>query len=213
MISSSRGFNIQQRTISGELFAALGIPVLAGRRSTIATTPACRACGGQRQLRPAGVSGPAASTASSDSGSPRSGGSMEIVGVVGDVALDVYGKKALTSITRTRSSRPTGTGRSRRSWPRLPPEQMLEPVRAAVARLDPELAVHRPAAMEDVVGRGRSRASVRARPDGSVCDGGADARRPRPLRCARLRRSPARAGDRHPHRPGRHRVRRFARWS
>src|SRR5687768_17655424 len=31
MISSSRGFNIQQRTISGELFAALGIPIVAGR--------------------------------------------------------------------------------------------------------------------------------------------------------------------------------------
>src|SRR5687767_15456008 len=34
---------------------------------------------------------------------------------------------------------------------------MLDPVRAAVARIDPELTVHRPAAMEQVVGRGHSR--------------------------------------------------------
>ena len=55
--SRSNGFNIQQRTISGDVFAALEIPVLAGRQFD-ARDDAERAVarGRERELRPAGVS-------------------------------------------------------------------------------------------------------------------------------------------------------------
>src|SRR5688572_13819884 len=158
MISSSRGFNIQQRTISGELFATLGIPVLAGRSfdgRDHASVPshAVVSVSFARQGFPGlpldGVIGQRIAPL---------GRAMEVVGVVDDVALDVYGKKALTVY----HAHPQFAGN--RNWALtqvvaadLPPEQMLAPVRAAVARIDPELTVHRPAALEQVVGRGHSR--------------------------------------------------------
>lgn len=158
MISSSRGFAIQQRTISGELFAALGIPVLAGRSfdgRDHAGVPSHAVV--SASFARAAFPGLPLDAALGQRIAPL-GRAMEIVGVAGDVALDVYGKKALTVY------RPHSQFAGNRNWALtqvvaadLPPEQLLEPVRAAVARIDPELTVHRPAALEQVVGRGHSR--------------------------------------------------------
>ena len=86
------------------------------------------------------------------------GRELEIIGVVGDVALDVYGEPTLVvlprpSPVRGRSELGADPGRRRR---RLAGAS-LAAVRAAVARLDPELVVHRAEPMADIVGRGRSR--------------------------------------------------------
>ena len=85
-------FAMQQRVISGDLFAALGIPVLAGRSfddRDDAGAPG-RAVVSANFAR-VGVSRHAERTASSASASPPADGELEIIGVVGDVALDVYG--------------------------------------------------------------------------------------------------------------------------
>jgi hypothetical protein len=86
------------------------------------------------------------------------GRKREIVGVVGDVALDVYGAPTLTVYHAHRQFA------ADRNWTlsyvaatSLPPERLLASVSAAVAALDPELVVHRPASMTEVVGRGKSR--------------------------------------------------------
>jgi putative ABC transport system permease protein len=77
---------------------------------------------------------------------------------VGDVTLDVYGTSALVVYHAHRQFA------ANRNWvlsqvvaTRLPPEQILAAVRAAVAALDPELVVHRAAPMTEIVGRGVSR--------------------------------------------------------
>ena len=82
----------------------------------------------------------------------------EIIGVVGDVTLDVYGAPTLVVYHAHRQFA------DNRNWAlsqvvatELPPERMLAAVRAAIAALDPELVVHRPAPMTEVVGRGSSR--------------------------------------------------------
>jgi predicted lysophospholipase L1 biosynthesis ABC-type transport system permease subunit len=86
------------------------------------------------------------------------GGTREIIGVVGDVAFDVYGAPAHVIY---HPHRQFGTNRN---WmlshvvaATLPPEQILGHVRAVVAALDPELVVHRPMPLADVVGRGVAR--------------------------------------------------------
>ena len=86
------------------------------------------------------------------------GRQLSIIGVVGDVAFDVYGAPALVVYHAHRQFA------DNRNWPltqvvaaQVPPERLVEPVRAAIARLDPELAVHHVAAMADVVGRSSSR--------------------------------------------------------
>ena len=86
------------------------------------------------------------------------GRELEIVGVVGDVALDVYGAPTMVVYHAHRQFA------GNRNWAlaqvvatERPPEALVSAVREAVARLDPELVVHRPAAMADVVGRGASR--------------------------------------------------------
>ena len=133
--------------------------------------------------------------------------SLEIIGVVGDVALDVYGAPTLVVYHAHRQFA------GNRNWalhtssrPSLPPERILAAVRAAVAALDPELVVYRAAPMTDVVGRGVQPRAIRARADGRVRGRVADARRPRSLRRARLRRAPAHAGDRDPDGPRRDRL-------
>ena len=92
--------------------------------------------GGQRQLRPAAFPGLPLDAVIGQRIAPL-GRAMEIVGVAGDVALDVYGKKALTVYHAHAQFA------FNRNWALtqvvaadLPPEQMLEPVRAAVAGLD-----------------------------------------------------------------------------
>ena len=87
-----------------------------------------------------------------------SGRELEIVGVVGDVALDVYGAPTMTVY------HPHRQFADDRNWAltqvvaaERPSGELLSAVREEVASLDPELVVHRPAPMSDVVGRGASR--------------------------------------------------------
>jgi putative ABC transport system permease protein len=82
----------------------------------------------------------------------------EIIGVVGDVMVDVYGRPTAAIYTAHRQFA------ANRNWGLTqvvatdgPPERILPAVRAAVAAIDPELVVYRTAALTDVVGRGASR--------------------------------------------------------
>jgi predicted lysophospholipase L1 biosynthesis ABC-type transport system permease subunit len=86
------------------------------------------------------------------------GRKLEIVGVVGDVALDVYGAPTLVVYQAHRQFA------DNRNWALsqvvatdVAPERVLAAVRAEVASLDPDLVVHRAAPMTEVVGRGTSR--------------------------------------------------------
>jgi predicted permease len=152
------GFNIQQRTVSGDVFAALEIPVLAGRifdaRDDASALP--RAVVSANFVRAAfpGLAADAAIGQQIAAG----GRKLEIIGVVGDVALDVYGAPTLTVYHAHRQFA------SDRNWAltqvvaaEVPPERLLGDVRAAIAAMDPELVVHRAAPMTEVVGRGVSR--------------------------------------------------------
>jgi predicted permease len=157
-ISRSRGLNLQNRTISGDLFEALGIPLLAGRvfddrddarasgRVVISANLAREAFPGMALEQVVGQR-------IAPLGQPR-----EIIGVVGDVTLDVYGAPALVIYHAHRQFA------ANRNWTltqavatRRPPEEILPSVRAVVAAMDPELVVHRPLPMADVVGRGLAR--------------------------------------------------------
>ena len=153
------GFNIQQRTVSGDVFAALEIPVLAGRtfdaRDDARAPP--RAVVSANFARAAfpgmpfdGVIGQRIAAG----GRPT----LEIIGVVGDVALDVYGTSTLAVYHSHRQFADD------RNWAlshvvatELQPERILADVRATVSALDPELVVHRAAPMTDVLGRGTRR--------------------------------------------------------
>ena len=153
------GFNIQQRTVSGDVFAALGIPVLAGRTfdARDGGNAAPRAVVSTNFARTAFPDMPFDSVIGqviSAGGRPR----LEIIGVVGDVTLDVYGTSTLVVYHAHRQFA------DNRNWAlsqvvatQRPPERILADVRAAVATLDSELVVHRAAPMTEVVGRGTSR--------------------------------------------------------
>jgi putative ABC transport system permease protein len=85
-------------------------------------------------------------------------GSREIIGVVGDVTIDVYGTPSAAVYSAHRQFA------SNRNWALTqvvaidgPPERILPAIRAVVAAMDRELVVHRPAPMTEVVGRGASR--------------------------------------------------------
>jgi putative ABC transport system permease protein len=159
MVATRDGFNMQHRVVSGDLFAALSIPLLAGRtfddrddrqaspRVVVSSNFARIAFPG---LPLDGVVGQRI----------RAGGRppLEIIGIVGDVALDVYGAPSLVVYHAHRQFADD------RNWAltqvvaaQLPPERLVGSVRDAVATLDPELVVHRAAAMTDVVGRGTGR--------------------------------------------------------
>jgi putative ABC transport system permease protein len=149
----------QHRTVSGAFFKALAIPVLAGRtfdhrddagmplRSVVSASIAREAFPGMpfehvigQRIR------------------VFVGGIREIIGVVGDVTLDVYGKPTTTVYSAHRQLA------GNRNWELTqvvatdgPPESTLPAVRAVVAAMDPELVVYRAAALAEVVGRGASR--------------------------------------------------------
>ena len=151
-------FAMQQRVVSGHLFAAFEIPVLAGRsfdardevkapgRALVSANFARVAFPG---LRHDSVLGQRIATA---------GRELEIVGVVGDVALDVYGGETMVVYQAHRQFA------GNRNWAltqviasEQSANELLAAVRREVKRLDPELVVHRPAAMAEVVNRGTSR--------------------------------------------------------
>ena len=152
------GFPMQQRVVSGGGLAALGIPLLAGRGfddrdAAGAPRRAIVSAAFARQAFP-GTTLDGALGQRIASG----GAEMEIVGVVGDVALDVYGAPSMAvyrahrQFADNRNWALTQVVASDRSI-----EETSAAVRAAVARLDPELVVHRAAALSDVIGRGANR--------------------------------------------------------
>jgi putative ABC transport system permease protein len=152
-----RRFSMQQRVVSGDVFAALGIPLLAGR--TFDDRDDARAPG--RMVVSANFARTAFPGLSLD-GVPGqrlvSSRDYEIIGVVGDVALNVYGAPTMVvyrphrQFADDRNWALTQVVASDRSTPEL-----LNAVRREVARLDPELVVHRPATMAEVVERGTGR--------------------------------------------------------
>lgn len=151
---------LQNRTISGDAFGALRIPVLAGRTFDArddARAPG-RAVVSANFARTAFPGLPFDAVIGQHIYVPIGARELDIIGVVGDVALDVYGTPTMAIYHAHRQFA------GNRNWAltqvvatERPPEQMLSAVREAVARLDPELVVYRPLTMADVVGRGTSR--------------------------------------------------------
>jgi putative ABC transport system permease protein len=150
-------FAMQQRVVSGNLFAALGIPLLAGRNfddRDDSEAPA-RLIVSANFARVAFPGLPYESVLGQRLASNRE---FEIIGVVGDVALDVYGAPTMVVY------RPHRQFAGDRNWAltqvvateRLT-EDLLSAVRREIVRLDPHLVVHRAATMAEVVGRGTSR--------------------------------------------------------
>ena len=151
-------FAMQQRVVSGAALEALQVPVLAGRGfdsrdDSTAPGRAVVSANFARQAFPdvpyTGVVGQRIAAG---------GRELEIVGVVGDVALDVYGAPTMVVYHAHRQFA------GNRNWAltqvvaaELPVESVLRSVRDAVATLDPELVVHRPTPMADVIDRGASR--------------------------------------------------------
>jgi putative ABC transport system permease protein len=157
-VSRRNGFNIQQRVVSGEVFAALDVPVLAGRtfderdgagvqaRAVVSANFARAAFPGIAFDRVMGQRVAAG------------GRELEIIGVVGDVTLDPHGAPTLVVYHAHRQFA------NDRNWAlaqvvaaERPPDRILAEVRAEVAALDPELVVHRAMPMAEAVGRGVSR--------------------------------------------------------
>jgi predicted permease len=148
----------EQRIVSGRFFEALGIPVLAGRvfdASDDADAPP-RAVVSAAVARSAFPDRPLADVVGQRI-APL-GQEREIVGVVGDVALDARGTPSPT-IYQAHSQYATN-----RNWllsqvvaATVPPGSVLPAVRATIASLDPELVVYRAAPITEFVGRGVSR--------------------------------------------------------
>ncbi|MEX2302033.1 MAG: FtsX-like permease family protein [Bryobacterales bacterium] len=148
----------QHRVISGDFFNALDIPVLAGRPfdgRDDASAPS-RAVVSARFAQQAFPGMPF-----EDIIGHRIRvlpWERQIIGVVGDVALDSRGT-AFPAVYQSHRQ-----FADNRTWTlthvvaaKLPPEQIVAAVRAEVAALDPQLVVYRPAPMAEVVGRGVSR--------------------------------------------------------
>jgi putative ABC transport system permease protein len=157
-ISSGTGFNIQQRTISGNLFAALGIPMLAGRAFDGRDTPDAP----MRVIVSANFADAAFPGMSFDrvigQRIAAGGRSAEIIGIVGNTTTNVYGRVAVVvyhphrQFAANRNWALTHVVASSRQT-----AEVLHDVRATIAALDRELVVYRAAPMADVVGHGSRR--------------------------------------------------------
>jgi putative ABC transport system permease protein len=150
----------EHRTVSGEFFTALAIPVLAGRtfddRDDVSAP--MRAVVSANLARIAFPGMAFESVVGQRIAVLGRKNSREIIGVVGDATIDIYGKP--TSAVYSAHRQVAGN----RNWALThvvstdgPPDRFIPAVRAVVAAMDPELVVHRAAAMTDVVGRGASR--------------------------------------------------------
>jgi predicted permease len=157
-VASRHGHNIQQRTISGDIFGALGIPVLGGRafddRDGADAPPRAVVSAGFANVAFPGLPLDAVVGQRISAGGRR----LEIIGVVGDVATDVYGTPALIVYHAHRQFA------ENRNWAltqavagAIPPARLLSSVRSTIAAMDSELVVHRVAPMSDVIGRGTRR--------------------------------------------------------
>ena len=150
----------EHRTVSGGFFEALAIPVLAGRTfddRDDALAP-MRAVISANLARAAFPGLPLDQVIGQRIGVLTRRSSREIIGVVGDVTIDVYGRRSAAVYSAHRQFA------GNRNWALTqvvssagPPQRILPDVRAIVASMDPELVVYRPAAMTEVVGRGASR--------------------------------------------------------
>jgi putative ABC transport system permease protein len=150
----------QHRTVSGEFFEALSIPVLAGRTfddRDDASAP-MRAVVSANLARIAFPGMALESVVGQRIALLGRRNTREIIGVVGDVMIDVYGKPTAAVYSSHRQYA------ANRNWAltqvvatEASPEQVLPAARAVIAAMDPELVVYRTAAMTDVVGRGASR--------------------------------------------------------
>lgn len=159
-VSRGTGFNIQQRVVSGDLFAALGIPVLAGRTfddRDDANAP-LRGVVSENFAQAAFPEMPLDAVPGQRIWAGGRQRQLEIIGVVGNSTTDVYGTNAVVVYHAHRQFA------SNRNWSLThvvatsrAPADMFPQIRAAVAAIDPELVVHREAAMRDVVGRGTRR--------------------------------------------------------
>lgn len=153
-------FNPDQRIVSGNFFAALAIPLLAGRtfdarddarapsHAVVSASFAHRAF---PQMPLENVIGQRIAAAGSELG---------IIGVVDDVAFDIHGTSAPTVYHAHRQMA------ANRNWAltqvvatNSQPLQILSAIRAEVAALDSQLVVHSVAPMKDVarMGVGRER--------------------------------------------------------
>ena len=150
----------QHRTVSGEFFKALSIPVLAGRTfddRDDASAP-MRAVVSANLARIAFPGVPLEHVVGQRIAVLGRKNTREIIGVVGDVTIDVYGNPTAAVYSAHRQFA------SNRNWALThvlatdgPPEHILPAVRSVVAAIDPELVVYRAAPMTEVVGRGASR--------------------------------------------------------
>jgi predicted permease len=152
-----RRFAMQQRVVSGNVFAALRIPVLAGR--TFDERDDARAPG--RMVVSANFARTAFPGLPFDAVLGQrlvSSRDYEIIGVVDDVALNVYGAPTMVVY------RPHRQFADDRNWALTQvvatdrsTDELLNAVRRAVAQLDSELVVYRPTTMAEVVERGTGR--------------------------------------------------------
>lgn len=143
----------EQRIVAGRYFEALGIPIVEGRAFDERDGP---------EAAPVAVVSRSLSRRLFPGVSPlgqeiRMGGvERRIVGVAGDVALGPEGAPAYHVYHRHAQY-------ADRRWAleylvagQGDAEALLPAVRSAVAELDPQLVVHRPTTLEEVVRRGRS---------------------------------------------------------
>jgi predicted permease len=150
----------EHRVVSGEFFKAFAIPLLTGRifDGRDDESAPMRAVVSAHLARSAFPGLPLEQVVGQRISVMNRRGSREIIGVVGDVTLDVYGTPSTGVYSAHRQFA------SNRNWALTqvvstdgPPERIVSEVRSVVAAMDPELAVYRVAAMADVVGRGASR--------------------------------------------------------
>jgi predicted permease len=150
----------EHRTVSGEFFKALSIPLLAGRtfddRDDAGAPMRAVVSANLAQMAFPGM--PLETVVGQRIAVLGRKSVREIIGVVGDVMVDIYGKPTAAVYTAHRQFA------ANRNWGLTqvvatdgPPERILPAVRAAVAAMDPDLVVYRATAMRDVVGRGASR--------------------------------------------------------
>ena len=156
--SIGRPHPVQQRTVSGRFFEAMGVPLLAGRtfdsrdtkdvpgRAIISASFARQAFPGLsldavigQRIQPLDL--------------PR-----EIIGVVGDTALDTRGAPALVvyhwhpQVAENRNWKLTHVVAGQ-----LPTSLLVNTVSAQVSALDPQLVVHHAMPLEDIIGRSSRR--------------------------------------------------------
>jgi putative ABC transport system permease protein len=145
-------FQTQTRVVSGDYFAVLRIPLLAGRlfdgRDHAAAPP--RVVISRSTAEAAFPGADAVGQTLLVLGRP-----LEVIGVVEDVALHPTGESFPTAYRAHRQFA------GDRNWPLVQvvrtagdPLRLLPAVRAQSAALDPDLLVHRPAAYDAVLGRG-----------------------------------------------------------